>query len=92
MGIDMHVVLVVPGEVAAKIRAGAPYTLTQMDSTQPTISVDGETSIGRFEDILGTDLAFDPTLAAATPTSTNAGLVAVATKRLVFEKPSSKKE
>jgi TFIIIC subunit triple barrel domain len=89
MSVDMHVVLQVPSDVAAKLGSGTVFDLSGMDSSQPTLVVDGVAMVGHFEDIVGTDLAFDPSLAAATPPPRNGGLVATTTKRLVFERMSS---
>jgi TFIIIC subunit triple barrel domain len=57
---DMHVVLIVPPHVAEKISAGVLYAFTDLSSTSPKLRIDGRCYDGHYEDVLGTDLAFDP--------------------------------
>jgi hypothetical protein len=86
---DMHVVLIVPPPVAAKISAGVRYEFTDLSSTSPKLIIDGRRYDGRYEDVLGTDLAFDPNETSEDNPPSHAGLVATSTKRLVFSECTS---
>jgi TFIIIC subunit triple barrel domain len=82
--LDSHVVLVVPASLAAKIGSGVRCEFEDLTTATPKLLIEGRRYEGHFEDILGTDMAFETVAAIGESPTRNAGLKATCSKRLVF--------
>jgi hypothetical protein len=87
--LDSHVVLVVPARLAAKIGTGVHCAFEDLTTPTPKLVIDGRRYEGHFEDILGTDMAFEASAAIGKNPAPNAGLFATCTKRLVVSECAS---
>lgn len=74
---DLRVVMSVPHDVGALLSSGAPYTVSDLDTAAPKLTVNSLTLLGAFHDTVGTDLLFAP----------DGRTEGVSTKRLVFTRP-----